>query len=72
MLLRPSADEAPKSQGIPAKLTLNLLAPHEAIFAKKEVDQVRSALVRARFMAWLLQSRPRPPVVVQVSTLSTD
>ena len=35
------ADEAPKSQGIPAKLTLNLLAPHAAIFSKKEVDQVR-------------------------------
>jgi len=34
------ADEAPKSQGIPTKLTLNLLAPHQAIFTKKEVDQV--------------------------------
>jgi len=38
---RSFADEAPKqSQGIPAKLTLNLLAPHKAIFSKAEVDQV--------------------------------
>ena len=37
----PLADEAPKTaQGIPAKLTLNLLAPHSAIFKAKEVDQV--------------------------------
>ena len=44
------ADEAPKSQGIPAKLTLNLLAPHAAIFSKKEVDQVRD-LQRAGSMS---------------------
>ena len=37
------ADEAPKaSQGIPSKLTLNLLAPHQAIFKAQEVDQVRA------------------------------
>jgi hypothetical protein len=34
-----TAEEA-KSQGIPAKLTLNLLAPHQAIFSKAAVDQV--------------------------------
>eukprot|EP00802_Teleaulax_amphioxeia_P024431 Tamp_25130.p1 GENE.Tamp_25130~~Tamp_25130.p1 ORF type:complete len:174 (+),score=47.31 Tamp_25130:36-524(+) len=38
---RSFADEAPKaSQGIPSKLTLNLLAPHQAIFKAQEVDQV--------------------------------
>ena len=38
------ADEAPKaSQGIPAKLTLNLLAPHQSIFKAQEVDQVCSS-----------------------------
>mmetsp|Transcript_15875 Transcript_15875/g.31884 ORF Transcript_15875/g.31884 Transcript_15875/m.31884 type:complete len:184 (+) Transcript_15875:28-579(+) len=29
-----------KAGGIPSKLTLNLMAPHEAVFVAKEVDQV--------------------------------
>ncbi len=32
--------EAKSSQAIPTKLTLNLTAPHVAIFTKKEVDMV--------------------------------
>ena len=45
------ADEAPKaSQGIPAKLTLNLLAPHKAIYSKAEVDQV---ITSARRDGWI-------------------
>jgi len=42
MQRRGMADEAPKAAAgaIPAKLTLNLLAPHTAIFSKKLVDQV--------------------------------
>jgi len=39
---RGMADDAKLASGgtIPAKLTFNLLAPHAAIFSKKEVDQV--------------------------------